>query len=113
MTADDDDRSEPIPQIGRCVGCDRSDRLWDGVCKACLTGRGRRWAELSKRCRTEPEFAALAFERITSDRGRELFLKMYGSALLRGRGNTIAAAREKGAKRKWEWEAELTVPPPK
>lgn len=99
-----------LAHIGRCIGCDRPDRLDDGVCNACLTRRGRKWAELSHRCRTDPEFALAVFDRITSDRGRELFLSMYGRAALQGRGNTILAARR--ARRTWAWEPELTMPPP-
>jgi hypothetical protein len=102
-----------IAQIGRCIGCDRADRLNDSVCKACLTRRGRKWAEMSHRCRTEAEFALNVYERISSDRGREIFLRLYGEAVLRGRGNTIGMFRSKAAQSKWSWDAELTVFPPK
>jgi hypothetical protein len=102
-----------ISQIGRCIGCDRPSRLDDGVCGACLTQRGRRWAEMSYRCRTEPEFALAVYTRIKTDRGREMFLTVYGDAALRGRGSTIAEVRERVSGGTWAWEAELTVPPPR
>lgn len=66
--------------IGRCLGCDRMRRLDDGVCTACLEGphRGRRWAEMSHRCRTDRAFAREVFERIETRSGRALFALMYG-----------------------------------
>lgn len=103
--------SKPIAQIGRCLGCDRVERLDDGVCEACLTRRGRKWAEMSNRCRTDPEFAASIYERIETDRGREMFLAAYGKSLLAGRGNSISAVRRQ-ERSTWEWEPELTYPPP-
>ena len=75
--------SARIPEIGRCIGCDRSARLYAGVCEACLSRRGRKWAEMSHRCRTEPEFALAVYTQIKTDRGRELFLWMYGRESLR------------------------------
>lgn len=68
--------SAVISEIGRCIGCDRPSRLDDGVCEPCLhhPKRGRRWAELAHRCRTDPEFARAAYERIKDDRGRRMFL---------------------------------------
>jgi hypothetical protein len=102
-----------IAEIGRCIGCDRPDRLWDGVCDACLTRRGRKWAVMSCRCRTDPEFALAVYSQIMTDRGRELFLRVYGASALRAKGSTIGDVREKSSRRSWEWEAELTVPPHK
>ena len=102
--------SVSIPQIGRCIGCDRPDRLYDDVCDACLTRRGRKWAEMSNRCRTDPEFALSVYDSLKTGRGRALFLAMYGRSALRGTGNSIGAVRkrERGA-----WGSEFTVPPPK
>ena len=100
-----------IAQIGRCIGCNRSDRLHDGVCDACLTRRGRKWAEMSNRCRTDPELALSVYEQLATDRGRALFLAMYGRAVLQGRGNTVLDARRTKPSG-WEWEAELSIPPP-
>ncbi len=77
--------SPNIVQIGLCFGCDKRARLDDGVCLECLSVRGRRWAELSHRCRTEPEFAARVLSQIVNERGRALFLRMYGH-VLRGTG---------------------------
>ncbi len=71
-----------IAEIGRCIGCDRPGRLWSGVCDACLTQRGRKWAVMSYRCRTDPEFALAVYSQITTDQGRELFLRVYGPAVL-------------------------------
>jgi hypothetical protein len=101
-----------IPEIGRCIGCDHPSRLHHGVCGACLTRRGRRWAEISHRCRTDPEFALAIFGQLTTDRGRGLFLAVYGAAALRGRGSTIAQVLDDASGGPWAWEAELTAPPP-
>lgn len=100
-----------VVHIGRCIGCDRPGRLDNDVCDACLTRRGRKWAEMSNRCRTDPEFALAVYERIGSDRGRELFLRMYGEAALRGRGSSIAKERSRSTRLSWVWEPELTLPP--
>ncbi len=102
-----------IAEIGRCIGCDRPGRLWDGVCDACLTQRGRKWAVMSYKCRTDPEFALAVYSQITTDRGRELFLRVYGASALRAKGSTIAEVRAKSSCGTWAWEAELTVPPPR
>jgi hypothetical protein len=69
-----------ISQIGRCRGCDRAKQLDEGVCRECLDApnRGRKWAEMSYRCRTEPDFALAVFLKIQSERGREIFVKSYG-----------------------------------
>ena len=105
--------SGPIAHIGMCIGCDRPGRLHDEVCEGCLTRRGRKWAEMSNRCRKDPEFALSVYDRIATDRGRELFLATYGNASLRGHGSTIGPERAKAARsRVWEWQAELTMPPP-
>jgi hypothetical protein len=71
-----------IPEIGRCIGCDRIARLDDGVCQPCLTKVGRRWAAMSHRCRTDPKFALAVYERIKNDRGRRLFLQIFGAGML-------------------------------
>lgn len=69
-----------VSEIGRCKGCDRMERVEDGVCVECLSSpvRGRRWAEMSHRCRTDREFARQVFARIDTQRGRALFTIMYG-----------------------------------
>jgi hypothetical protein len=67
---------------------------------------------MSHRCRTEPEFALAVYAKIKTDRGREMFLTMYGVAALRGKGSTIAEVRKMVSGGTWTWEAELTVPPP-
>lgn len=69
-------------EIGRCIGCDHPSRLHDGACDRCLTLRGRRWIIMSARCRIDPAFALEVFSRITDDRGRGLFLRMYGPGVL-------------------------------
>jgi hypothetical protein len=63
-------------------------RLDDGVCEPCLTDprRGRRWAEVSNRCRKDVEFARRAFDAITSATGRRIFVQMYGNPYERGGG---------------------------
>jgi len=65
--------------VGRCIGCFRMSRLDDGVCAECLCKRGRKWAEMSHRCRTEPAFARAVYEQIEDARGRRLFRLMYGA----------------------------------
>ena len=100
-----------VVHIGRCIGCDRPGRLDNGVCEACLTRRGRKWAEMSNRCRTDPEFALSVYDQIQTDRGRAMFLEMYGRTALAGRGNTIREPRRR-KQPGWEWEAELSIPPP-
>lgn len=70
--------------VGRCRGCDRMMTLDDGVCRGCLDDprRGRAWAELSHRCRTDHRFAWLVLTRIRTAGGRRLFILMYRDALL-------------------------------
>ncbi len=81
------------PRIGRCIGCDERARLHDGACEDCLTRRGPRWIIMSARCRINSEFAFEVFSRIKDDRGRRLFLRMYGPAVLavaaRGQANDV------------------------
>jgi len=69
-----------VARIGPCKGCARVARLDDGVCLGCLGSprRGRRWAELGDRVRRDPELARQVFDAITSDRGRRLFVTMFG-----------------------------------
>ncbi len=68
--------------VGRCIGCDVMARLDEGVCEACLHDpkRGRRWAEMSHRVRTDLDFARYVYARIPSASGRALFRRMYGAA---------------------------------
>lgn len=101
-----------IPQIGRCIGCDRPNRLDDGVCGACLARRGRKCAEMSNRCRTDPELAASVYDRIQTDRGRAMFLEMYGRVALDGRGATVGEVSPRPSTA-IVWGAELTIPPPR
>lgn len=74
-----------IVTIGRCHGCDRMRRLDAGVCTACLERRGRRWAELSHRCRKDRSFAFAVYRRIRDEHGRALFRRMYGDPTPRPR----------------------------
>ena len=77
-----------VIEIGRCIGCDQRARLDAGVCRGCLDHpkRGRRWAEMAHRVRAEPEFAAAVYFRIATERGRMLFLRMFGAGCLQPRG---------------------------
>jgi hypothetical protein len=68
---------------------------------------------MSQRCKTDPEYALAVYAQITTDRGREMFLRVYGACVLRGQGSTIAEVRAKQSGGRWTWEAELTVPPPR
>lgn len=72
----------PVPGIGRCIGCWEPARLDDGACDDCLARRGRKWVVMSARCRTDPDFALEVFKRIKDNRGRRLFLSMYGPGVL-------------------------------
>jgi hypothetical protein len=67
---------------------------------------------MSYKCRTDPEYALTVYSKIKTDRGRELFLRVYGVGALRARGSTIAAVRAKQRGGTWEWEAQMAVPPP-
>lgn len=100
-----------IPVIGRCIGCDRASRLDDGVCEACLTRRGRRWAEMSSRCRRDVGFALAVYASIATDRGRMLFLELYGPGLLRV-GMSSPCPNAPAPTGKPSEEEELRPPPP-
>lgn len=75
-----------VTAIGRCKGCDKARRLDDGVCSECLSHpkRGRKWAEMSHRIRTEPDFALRSFNEIGVRKpaheitGKTLFIRDYG-----------------------------------
>lgn len=58
--------------------------LESGVCRGCLDDprRGRRWSEISHRCRSEPAFALAVYRRIATPGGRRLFALAYRDALL-------------------------------
>jgi len=74
-------------EIGKCIGCDRTRgadgsplRLDDRVCEHCLNSprRGRKWAMMSHRCRTEPAFALQVYNSIEKSSGKKTFIMMYG-----------------------------------
>jgi hypothetical protein len=76
-----------VTEIGRCIGCDKGPRRLDrGVCQECLEHpkRGRKWAEMARRIRTEPEFALKSFNEIGVTKperelaGKLLFIRMFG-----------------------------------
>jgi hypothetical protein len=72
-----------VTRVGRCVGCNRFRAVDadDSICNECLTSkplRGRRWALMVLRCRTDPRFAREVFDAIRSDHGRLLFIKLLG-----------------------------------
>ena len=75
---DDPQPASQVISIGRCKGCYRTARLDDDVCRDCLQRRGREWAEMSHRCRTEPAFARMVYDRIATDYSRRLFVRVYG-----------------------------------
>lgn len=71
--------SNNLVHIGACLGCERRAVLDAGVCAPCLTPpRGRRWAELSHRARTDASFALACYRCIASEAGRRMFAAMYG-----------------------------------
>lgn len=69
-----------MDQIGKCKGCNQPSRLDDGVCYSCLSHpkRGRKWAEMSNRCRTDPSFSLSVYCRIRTARGREIYEEFFG-----------------------------------
>jgi hypothetical protein len=71
-------KSADVFSIGYCEGCDRMAELDAGACHECLSRRGRRWVEMSWRCRTDPEFARAVYARIATVRGRMIFAFFYG-----------------------------------
>ncbi len=99
-----------VVHIGRCLGCDKCARLDGGVCMECLSSprRGRRWAELANRCRTEPEFALAVYAQIRTDRARAMFLSIFGAALLRAGISSLPAIRQRSN----DSESELVILPP-
>jgi hypothetical protein len=101
--------SNVIAQIGRCIGCSRTGRLDDGVCGACLTGRGRQWAEMSNRIRTDPVFALGVYCEITNEHAREMFVKLFGRPWLPESEKAVASLRRLMARVGWRPASELTV----
>jgi hypothetical protein len=83
-------RTTTIAEIGPCIGCARPARLDDSVCRACLERRGRRWAEMSHRCRTDPAFARAVYGGLTTARAKALFRFLYGERVLEGKSRGIA-----------------------
>jgi hypothetical protein len=82
----------PLPVIGRCAACARGARLDEGVCAACLRPpRGRRWAELAARVRTDSAFAVAVYLAIESPAGRCLFVVMFGFPADRARDSGPAS----------------------
>jgi len=69
-----------LAEIGSCKGCDRRSRLDGGVCHECLNSprRGRKWAEMSHRCRTDPAFALACYNAVKTVSGKKIFEIMYG-----------------------------------
>ena len=69
-----------IPEIGPCKGCNKLRQLDGGVCHDCLTApkRGRKWAERSHKCRTEPNFALAVYLKSPTIEGRQRFVNFYG-----------------------------------
>lgn len=98
-----------IATIGRCIACNRPSRLHNGICEACVTRRGPRWAELARWCRRDVEFALALYESLASDRGRSLFLEIYGESLVRGASST---GRVPLYARTWTCSSEGAIPPP-
>ena len=63
--------------IGRCVGCNKMQKLTQNACPSCLK-RGTKWLELAHRVRTDSEFALACYQRIKSDKERDYFVAYYG-----------------------------------
>jgi hypothetical protein len=73
-----------ISTIGLCIGCNRRDILDGGVCNGCLTGpkRGRNWATMMHKCRTNPDYAQTIYDSIETEQGKKLFVMLFGSEVI-------------------------------
>lgn len=69
-----------ISEIGLCIGCNRRAILDDKVCIDCLNGpkRGRKWATMMHKCRTDPEYAQTIYNSIKTGQGKKFFEMLFG-----------------------------------
>ena len=67
---------------------------------------------MSSRCRSDPEFALSVYARIATDRGRAMFLEIYGASLVRGASTTGRVPRAERTGEREEEELEIRPPPP-
>lgn len=71
-----------VTHIRRCLGCDRFGVVEraSGVCVRCLFGRNRglKWALWMDRCRRDPRWARAVYDQITTERGRRVFMAVFG-----------------------------------
>ncbi len=78
--------------IGTCIGCDRTVIVnEESICSLCLQPpRGRRWAHILNRVRTDRAYALAMYCRIQSAEKRAIFERFYGRPTLmlvpRGQG---------------------------
>lgn len=71
-----------IVQIGKCKGCNEGpQRLQDEVCPVCLNHprRGRKWADMAHRIRTDKEFAEAFYSNLHTPARKMLFISFFGS----------------------------------
>jgi len=101
--------SNSVARIGRCHGCDRTCRIADGVCGTCLAERGRSWAEMAHRVRTDPAFALAVYCEITSDRRRELFVSLFGRPWLPETEKAVGVLRDLMGRAGWRPVAESAL----
>lgn len=73
-----------VVTIGKCIGCGRSAQLDDRVCLDCLNSpaRGRKWAQLANRIRTDPEFARIVYAQMKNVKSRKLFMMLFRDTLV-------------------------------
>lgn len=73
-----------VPTIGRCIGCDQSARLDNGVCQACINCHGRPWAAATDSFRRNPKLALVIYARLKTNSGQQKFLREYAEAVFQG-----------------------------
>lgn len=71
-----------VTRLGHCVGCEKFGVVEQvsGVCARCLFGRNRglKCAVMMDRCRRDPRWARAVYDRITTERGRQTFIEVFG-----------------------------------
>lgn len=68
-----------VVNIGKCSGCNKFGKLNQGGCKTCIESpnRGYKWIELTKKIRTDKQFAKKCYSRLPASE-QERFLQTYG-----------------------------------
>ncbi len=101
-----------------CFDCGVAVHVQGSPCDACLVHRAPRWAEMLARCETDPDFALAVFSQATSDHARAVFLALFGSRMMVGRGTTKltlgggSPSAGPSAPREWTCRTTMLPPPP-